>query len=91
MKYLIIFIYLITSSFSYAIEKPNIENLVLIKKPKLYEGVVFKDKNQKEVNLAHYKGKLLLLKFKIDFCKFLLNIIFLLLELIEVNINDSCC
>ena len=68
MKFLILFIYLIATSFGYAIEKPNIENLVLIKKPKLYEGVVFKDKNQKEVNLAHYKGKLLLLNFWATWC-----------------------
>ena len=68
MKFLIIFIYLITGSFGYAIEKPNIKNLVLLKKPKTYEEVIFKDKNQKEVNLANYNGKLLLLNFWATWC-----------------------
>ena len=61
MKFLIIFIYLINASFGYTMEKPNIKNLVLLKKSKIYEEVIFKDKNQKEVNLSDYKGKLLIL------------------------------
>jgi thiol-disulfide isomerase/thioredoxin len=68
MKFLIIFIYLITTGFGYTIEKPNIKNLVLIKKPKTYEEVIFKDKNQKSVDLANYKGKLLLLNFWATWC-----------------------
>ena len=63
MKFLIIFVYLITTSFGYAIEKPNIENLVLIKKPNTYENVIFIDKNQKDVDLSIYRGKLLILNF----------------------------
>ena len=68
MKFLIIFIYLITTSFSYATEKPNIKNLVLIKKPKSYENVIFKAKNQKDINLEDYKGKLLILNFWATWC-----------------------
>ena len=68
MKFLIIFIYLITISFGSATEKPNIKNLVLIKKPKTYEGVIFKDKNEKNVDLASYKGKLLVLNFWATWC-----------------------
>ncbi len=68
MKFLIIFTYLITTSFGYAIEKPNIKNLVLIKKPKTYEEVVFKDKNQKDVDLDHYRGKLILINFWATWC-----------------------
>tara|TARA_B100000795_G_scaffold163825_1_gene123215 strand:- start:643 stop:1158 length:516 start_codon:yes stop_codon:yes gene_type:complete len=68
MKFLIIFIYLITISFSYAIEKPNIKNLVLIKKPITYQDVIFKDKNQKDVNLSNYKGKLLIVNFWATWC-----------------------
>ena len=63
MKFLIIFFYLITTSFSYAVEKPNIKNLVLVKKPKSYEKVFFKDKNQKNVDLSDYKGKLIMVNF----------------------------
>ena len=43
MKLLIIFIFLITSNFSYASEKPDIKNLVIIENPKKYENVIFKD------------------------------------------------
>ena len=68
MKFLIIFFYLITISFSYSGEKPNIKNLVLIKNPKTYEEVIFKDKNQKIVNLADYKGKLIVLNFWATWC-----------------------
>ena len=68
MKLLIIFIYLITANLGYALDKPNIKNLVLIKKPIAYEEVIFKDKNQKNVNLSNYKGKLIVLNFWATWC-----------------------
>ena len=68
MKLLIIFIYLITVNFGYALEKPNIKNLVLIKNPKIYKDVIFKDINQKDVNLDDFKGKLLILNFWATWC-----------------------
>ena len=68
MKLLIIFIYIITASFTSASEKPDIKNLVLSKNPKIYEDVVFKDVNQKNVDLASYKGKLLILNFWATWC-----------------------
>ena len=68
MKLLIIFIYLITVNFSYALEKPDLKNLVLIKNPKLYEDVVFLDIKQKNVNLGDFKGKLIILNFWATWC-----------------------
>ena len=68
MKFLIIFFYLITTSFSYAVEKPNIKNLVLAEIPKSYEKVFFKDKNQKNVDLSNYKGKLIMVNFWATWC-----------------------
>ena len=68
MKLLIIFIYLITISFSYAFEKPDLKNLVLTKNPKLYKDVIFMDINQKNVELDDFKGKLLILNFWATWC-----------------------
>ena len=68
MKLLIIFIYLIITNFSYALEKPDIKNLVLIKNPKIYEDVIFKDINQKDVNLDDFIGKLIILNFWATWC-----------------------
>ena len=68
MKLLIIFIYAISINLSYAFEKPDLKNLVLIKKPKLYEDVTFMDINQKNVNLDDFKGKLIILNFWATWC-----------------------
>jgi len=68
MKLLLIFVYLISANFSYASEKPDIKNLVLIKNPKIYKGVTFKDINQKNLNLNDFKGNLVILNFWATWC-----------------------
>ena len=68
MKLLIIFIYLITINISYAFDKPDLKNLVLIKNPKTYENVIFKNINQKDVDLDDFKGKLIILNFWATWC-----------------------
>ena len=68
MKFLIIFIYLFTSTFSYSIEAPDIQNIVINKVPKGYQNIIFKDLNNKEINLKDFKGKLLILNFWATWC-----------------------
>ena len=68
MKLLIIFIYLVTINFGYALEKQDLKNLVLVKNPKIYKDVIFKDINQKNVDLEDFKGKLLILNFWATWC-----------------------
>jgi len=68
MKLLIIFIYLMTSAFSHAEEKPDIKNFILTKNAKIYEDVIFKDAMQNDVNLEDFKGKLLILNFWATWC-----------------------
>ena len=68
MKSLTIFIYLITISFGYTLEKPDIKNLILIKNLKVHKNITFKDSNQKDVDLKDYRGKLLILNFWATWC-----------------------
>ena len=68
MKILITFIYFLTTVCSYAIEKPDINNIILIEKPKIYKDVIFKDINGKDINISEYKGKLLILNFWATWC-----------------------
>jgi thiol-disulfide isomerase/thioredoxin len=69
MKFLIIFFYLITVSSSYSAEQLNFKNIIINKDPKAYENVIFKDENNKEINLDNYKNKLLILNFWATWCK----------------------
>tara|TARA_Y100000389_G_scaffold202113_1_gene246571 strand:+ start:796 stop:1311 length:516 start_codon:yes stop_codon:yes gene_type:complete len=68
MKFLIIFFYLISYSYSYSIEKPDIKNLVINKDPKIYDNVTFESIDQKKIDLVNYKGKLLILNFWATWC-----------------------
>ena len=68
MKLLTIFIYLITISAGFTIEKPDIKNLVLTKNLIIYENVIFKDVNQQDIDLRNYKGKMTLLNFWATWC-----------------------
>lgn len=67
-KFLVIFLYLISTSLSYSIEQPNIKNIVVNKVPKTIENVVFKDINNKEVTLDDYNGQLIILNFWATWC-----------------------
>tara|TARA_B100001093_G_scaffold470062_1_gene491257 strand:+ start:321 stop:830 length:510 start_codon:yes stop_codon:yes gene_type:complete len=66
MKFLIIFIFLITNVL--ASEPPNIENIVINKELKTYDNITFLDANDKIIKLSDYKGNLVLLNFWATWC-----------------------
>ena len=67
MRFLIIFIFLITNVV--AEELPNIKNIVIHKVPKTYDNVIFLNKKDQKININEYKGNLLILNFWATWCE----------------------
>ena len=67
MRFLIIFIFLITNVV--AEELPDIKNIVIHKIPKTYDNVIFLDKNDQKININEYTGNLLILNFWATWCE----------------------
>jgi len=67
MRFLIIFIFLITNVV--ADELPDIKNIVIHKIPKIYDNVIFLDKNDQKINIKEYNGNLLILNFWATWCE----------------------
>ena len=67
MRFLIIFIFLITNAV--AEELPGIKNIVIHKIPKTYDNVIFLDKNDQKININEYKGNFLILNFWAVWCE----------------------
>ncbi len=66
MRFLILFIFLTSSSF--ANESVDIKNLFINKELKKYDGLTFLDEKNNQLNLNDYKGKLILLNFWATWC-----------------------
>ena len=66
MRFLIIFIFLLSNSFAEDIS--DIKNLVINKELKKYDGLTFLDANNTQLNLENFKGKLILLNFWATWC-----------------------
>ena len=66
MRFLIIFIFLITNVL--AEELPGIKNMVIHKAPKTYDNVIFLDKKDQKININEYRGNLLVLNFWATWC-----------------------
>ena len=66
MRFLIIFIFLISNSL--ANETLNIKNIVINKDLKTYENITFLDINKNAIFLDDYKGNLVLLNFWATWC-----------------------
>ena len=68
IKFILIFIYLISSSSSYAIQQPNIKNLVIHKNLKKLEKINFININNKTINLNKFKNSLIIINFWATWC-----------------------
>ena len=66
MRFLVIFIFLISNTF--ANETPNIKNLIINKELKEYTNLTFLDDQNNQLNLSNYKGNILLLNFWATWC-----------------------
>ena len=66
MRFLILFIFLTTNVF--ASDVSEIKNIVIHKDPKVYDNVIFLDKNDKKINIKEFNGNLLLLNFWATWC-----------------------
>jgi len=67
MRFLILFIFLTTNVF--ANDVSEIKNIVIHKDLKVYDNIIFLDKNDKKINIKEYNGNLLLLNFWATWCE----------------------
>ena len=67
MRFLILFIFLTTNVI--AKDVSEIKNIVIHKYPKVYDNVIFLDKNDKKINIKEFNGNLLLLNFWATWCE----------------------
>ena len=66
MRFLIIFIFLLSNSF--ANEIPDIKNLIINKDYKKYDRLTFLDDKNQKLDLNSYKGNLIILNFWATWC-----------------------
>ena len=67
MRFLILFIFLTNNVF--ANDLSEIKNIVIHKDLKVYDNVIFLDKNDKKINIKEFNGNLLLLNFWATWCE----------------------
>ena len=98
LKFIIVFIYLISSSSSYAIQELNLKNLVIHKNPKKLEKINFKNINNEIINLNSFENSLIIINFWATWCapcieempslnRLKTNPIFNNLEIIPINVG----
>jgi thiol-disulfide isomerase/thioredoxin len=68
LKFILIFIYLISSSSSYAIQELDLKNLVVHKNPKKLEKINFKNINNETINLNRFENSLIIINFWATWC-----------------------
>ena len=68
LKYLILLIYLISSNYSYSIERPENKNLIIHKDMKKIENIDFINSNGKKINISKYSNSAIILNFWATWC-----------------------
>ena len=67
MRFLILFIFFITNVM--ANELPEIKNIIIHKHPKIYDNVIFLDKNGQKINIKDFNENLIILNFWATWCE----------------------
>ena len=68
LNYLVFFIYLISSSGSYSIDRPDIKNLIIHNEKKKIEKAEFFNSKNMKVSLNDYKSKIVIINFWATWC-----------------------
>ncbi len=68
IKFILIFIYLISSTSSYAIQQLNLKNLIIHKNPKKLEKINFYNIKNEKINLTDFKSSLVIINFWATWC-----------------------
>ena len=68
LNYLVFFIYLISFSGSYSIERPDIKNLIIHNEKKKIEKAEFFNSKNKKVSLNDYKSNIVIINFWATWC-----------------------
>ena len=68
LKIYLIFIYLISSSTSYAIQQPKFKNLIIHKDPIKHKEIAFNNLYNETINLENYKNFLVIINFWATWC-----------------------
>ena len=99
-KFILLFIYLLSSSTSYAIQQPNLENFVIYKEPKKLEKINFYNVKNEMVDLSKFKNSLVVINFWATWCapckeempsldRLQVNPIFNNLKIIPINVGKE--